>query len=200
MFPRDFRIPKRAKFKIYLIFEGCGGFRCGSLFGAVVVSTGRRWCASALSFWVCSVPLSACLLLLSCNTCEICSISHFKGAFTGFLLFRVGLLGLGALRGLCGFCAREWLGGYMTCGVFASVFPLLCLYFIRFSSSSPIFWGFAFVVLFLSSCLPFLFCLLLCPCGSLCFLFPLRTIRKKRAQVLASSLSVLCVFRFLCSY
>ena len=46
----------------------------------------------------------------------------------------MGLYYLGALRGLCGFWTREWLGGYKTCGVFAflfilfaPVFPLLCL-------------------------------------------------------------------------
>lgn len=31
----------------------------------------------------------------------------------------MGLCWLGGLRGLWGFCVREWLGGYMTCGVFA---------------------------------------------------------------------------------
>lgn len=40
MFSRENRRPKRAKSKIYLSFEDCRGFRCGSLFGAVVVSTG----------------------------------------------------------------------------------------------------------------------------------------------------------------
>ena len=40
VFSRDFRRQQRAKFKIYLIFEDCRGFRCGFLFGAVVVSTG----------------------------------------------------------------------------------------------------------------------------------------------------------------
>ena len=40
MFSRDFGRPKTAKFKIYLSFEDCRGFRCGSLFWAVVVSPG----------------------------------------------------------------------------------------------------------------------------------------------------------------
>ena len=82
---------------------------------------GFRWSLS-----VCSVPFSLpfvpLLLFLSCNTCEICLISHFKGVFTGFLLFRVGLLVLGALRGLWGFCVREWLGGFMACCVFCLPF------------------------------------------------------------------------------
>ena len=40
MFPREFGRPKTAKFNIYLGFEDCWGFRCGSPFGAVVVSIG----------------------------------------------------------------------------------------------------------------------------------------------------------------
>ena len=54
-------------------------------------------------------------------------------------MFGVGLFVLRALRGLWGFCVREWLGGLKTFCVFASIFPLLCFRFIRFSSSSPIF-------------------------------------------------------------
>ena len=46
MFSRGNRRPKRAKTKIYFTFGGCRGFRCGSLFGAVVVSTGCRWSGS----------------------------------------------------------------------------------------------------------------------------------------------------------
>ena len=65
----------------------------------------------------------------------------------------MGLSVLGALLGLCGFCTREWLGGFGACCVFAPIYSFICLYFIRFSSSSPIFWGFAFVVLCLFSCL-----------------------------------------------
>ena len=39
------------------------------------------------------------------------SISRFKGVFSAFWAFRVGLCYLGGLRGLCGFCARVELGG-----------------------------------------------------------------------------------------
>ena len=43
--------------------------------------------------------------------------------------FRVGLCGFSALRGLCGFCVREWLGGYKARCVFAFLFVLLsCFY------------------------------------------------------------------------
>ena len=70
----------------------------------------------------------------------------------------------------------------------------VCLYFFLFSSSSHIFWGFAFVVLGLSSWL-LGFCSWSCPlslCGLL-FLFPLRMYaQKERAQsVFASSHGVL---------
>lgn len=96
VFSREFRRPKTAKFKIYLSFEDCRGFRCGSLFGAVVVSTGCRWSGSSRLQdlpdvgggppVVCSVPLSLLFVpllpLLSCNTCEICLVSRFKGVFS----------------------------------------------------------------------------------------------------------------------
>ena len=70
--------------------------------------------------------------------------------------------------------------------------------FFLFSSSSPILWGFAFVVIGLSSWL-LGFCSWSCPlslCGLLLllFLFPLRYIRKKKGRKVlffASSLGVL---------
>lgn len=59
------------------------------------------------------------------------------------------------------------------------VCPAFCPFVLCFSSL-PIFWGFAFVVLGLSSCLALF---VLVSLWVLCFLFPLRTIRKKeRAQ------------------
>ena len=88
----------------------------------------RRWSVTCLSscplgaggagcrgyplLW-CRVPafLSALSLCLWWDARKYGSISHSKGVLTGFLLLRVGLLGLRALRGLCGFCVREWLGG-----------------------------------------------------------------------------------------
>ena len=136
MFSRDFGRPKRAKFKIYLNFEGCRGFRCGSLFGAVVVSTGCRGAGPfgdsgpagpdempALVLWSC-VPafLSAPSLCAWCIDCEYGSISQFKGVFSGFYGGCVGLYYLRALRGLWGFCVRERLGGLKACGVFCLPF------------------------------------------------------------------------------
>ena len=147
VFCRENRRPKTAKFKIYLIFEGCRGFRCGSLFGAVVVSTcaGGAGCrASGVQRCVCSVPLSLPFVpLLLCSRCvglKYGFIWLFKGVFSGFLLFRVCLLGSGALRGLWGFCVRVRLGGFGACGVFClsfSSFLLLSSLFLLSSCSGP---------------------------------------------------------------
>ena len=60
---------------------------------------------------VCSVLLSALSLCLWHIMLEYGSISRFKGVFRGFYGACVGLCCLGALRGLCGFCARVELGG-----------------------------------------------------------------------------------------
>ena len=45
----------------------------------------------------------------------------------------VGLYCLRALRGLWGFCVREWLGGLEACGVFAFIYPFVCLSFYAFA-------------------------------------------------------------------
>ena len=50
----------------------------------------------------------------------------------------MGLCCLRALRGLCGFCVREWLGGLKACGVFASVFILLPSVFLLCLSSGAL--------------------------------------------------------------
>ena len=62
---------------------------------------------------VCSLLLSALLLCLCMIALEYGSISRFKGVFRGFPLLDVGLYCFDALRGLWGFCVREWLGGFM---------------------------------------------------------------------------------------
>lgn len=95
----------------------------------------------------------------------------------GFCGVLWGLCCLRALRGLWGFCVREWLGGLKACGVFAFLFILLhlclllfCPFVLSFVLSTPAVLGLSF----LSLCGLFL--------GSL-FPFPFRTIRKKeRAQ------------------
>ena len=79
--------------------------------------------------------LPALLLCLWCITLKYGSIWLFKGVFSGFCGADVYLCGLRFLRGLCGFCVRERLGGFGACGVFASilsVFLLLCLCFVLF--------------------------------------------------------------------
>ena len=126
MFSRENRRPKTAKVKIYLSFGGCraavvalslwggGGVHWVQVSGLSGLSAPLVVCSLLLSLLF--VPL---LLLLSCNTCKICPISHFKGVLTGFWGSDVYLYGLRSLRGLCGFCVREWLGGLKACGVFA---------------------------------------------------------------------------------
>ena len=150
--------------------------------------------------------LSALPLCLWSVTFEYASVSRFKGVFRGFYTFGVGLCYLGALRGLWGFCVREWLGGLKACGVFAfllSFFTSLLSYFLSSFLSfcscvcltfCPFLCLYAVVVLCLSSL-----------CGLL-FPFPFRYIRKKKGRKvlsLASSLRVLwaalscCCFVFL---
>ena len=54
----------------------------------------------------------------------------FLGGFSAVWAFRVGLCCLRALRGLCGFCVREWLGGLEACGVFALLFVSFTSFFV----------------------------------------------------------------------
>ena len=70
---------------------------------------------------VCSFLLPALLLCLWCIGLKYAFIWLFKGVFSAVWAFRVGLCCLGALRGLCGFCARVELGGLKDCGVFAFI-------------------------------------------------------------------------------
>ena len=125
--------------------------------------------------------MSACLPYSCCVACKYGSISRSKGVFSGFWGFRVGLCCLGGLRGLCGFCTRVELGGLKACGVFASVFPLLCpafilvaLLFLLLSFRFPLLSCFRLALL-----LGFFPLLVLFLCGLL-FPFPLRTICAKK--------------------
>ena len=74
-----------------------------------------------------------------------------------------------------GLCVRERLGGLKACSVFALLFVLLVLVFILL----PCFWGFAFVApwLVLLSAL-----FVLVSLWVLLFLFPFRTMRKKKGR------------------
>ena len=94
---------------------------CGAFLPAFIVSTGPEvGRASRLQDLpeVGSCPLVVCSLILSvslpysrCIACKYGSISRSKGIFSAVWGFRVGLCWFGGLRGLCGFCVRERLGG-----------------------------------------------------------------------------------------
>ena len=92
-----------------------------------------RWPGNSCYFAGVSKNRQNPLLLSALSLCPcwvvlgICLYSHFKGVFRGFPLLDVGLYCSGALRGLWGFCVREWLGGLKACGVFAFLFILFVL-------------------------------------------------------------------------
>lgn len=139
---------------------GCEGVGCLPFACPWCRCVGFRGCS--LLLW--RVPcLWVAFLLYACRVaCKYGSIPRFKGAFSGFWGADVYLYGLRSLRGLWGFCAREWLGGFMACGVFAFhfVFSPCFLSFYLFA-------GFPSFFLCLSSCLVLSFLLCLC-----CFFFP----------------------------
>ena len=159
-----------------------------------IVTTWCRWSALVarpLLLWCVPCLLSACLLCLWCIALEYGFISRFKGVFRGFCGVGVYLCGFGALRGLCGFCARVELGGLKACSVFASILSSFVLFLVLY---------FVLYLVLLLLCLPFFLplcscflCLSSCPllvlslclpslCGLLLFLFPLRYIRKKKGR------------------
>ena len=137
MFSRENRRPKRAKFKIYLSFEGarasvvallCWRWSCP-------LGAGGQALGACPLLWPCVPCLSSAFLLCArCVACKYALVWRFKGVFRGFYGVRVGLCCSCALRGLWGFCTRVELGGLEACGVFAPrfilfapMFPLLCL-------------------------------------------------------------------------
>ena len=120
--------------------------------------------------------LSALPLCLWGVTLEYGSVSRFWGVFSVVYGFCVGLCCLGGLRGLCGFCVREWLGGFGTCCVFAPhfiSFASLLLLLSRFLLSWLVLLSSLFVLL---HCLCWLF-----GCGC-CFLFPYGYTDKKKGR------------------
>lgn len=211
VFSRENRRPKRAKTKIYFTFVGCRAY-------VVALHLGRWWCpliqrwaglrgfrtchrSALVLWWLAPCLLSALPLCLWWIACKCGFISQFKAVFRGFYMFGVGLYCLGALRGLWGFCVREWLGGLEACGVFASILSSR-LPFVFFSCP-----------LVLLSCFRLLSCLASClacfPALCLaflalwhgfwrwlgcCFFFPYGLYAKERAlRVGASSLVLLWV-------
>ena len=160
MFYRDFRRQERAKFKIYLSFEGAGA-------SVVALSLGRWWCPLGAGgrqafdasgpaggwLWSYSGVFPAFALFpafLYCFAFQICFISHFKGFLARFWGADACLYGFGSLRGLWGFCVRERLGGFGACGVFRLSFSSLflsCPAFVLLLSCFP-----AWLLLLVLSC------------------------------------------------
>ena len=116
--PRILRDNKRQKTNILL---KCGrrwwGLWCwlclpfGVPTGAVVQGAGASGvlrCVPSL----CPSFVSALPPLPWCIACKCGSISRFKGVFSAVWGCCAGLYCLRALRGLWGFCVREWLGGF----------------------------------------------------------------------------------------
>ena len=140
-----------------------------------------------LSILACSLPFPLCS---RCVVLKYAFISQFKAVFSGFLLLDVGLYCLRALRGLCGFCVRERLGGFGACGVFAPVFHLLPLVL----SFCPAFLLSVFLSLFV------LFACLVCSCVLVAFVVVSLSLtdytQKERAQSVVPcvlSCPVMCV-------
>ena len=93
----------------------------------------------------------------------------------------MGLCCLRALRGLCGFCTRVELGGFMACCVFAFLLSFCLSPFAFRFISLPAFCPSP--CLLCSGCLllVLLSCLFLCPCGFCrCFLFPFGIYAKRK--------------------
>lgn len=155
----------------------------GQAFGDSGPVIGRLWSSGGVFPPFCPLCCFVCGVLPA-NMALFRVLRAFLARFYGVC---VGLCCLGALRGLCGFCARVELGGLEARSVFASilsVFLLLCLSFVllslcllSFLCSLPIFCGFTFVVLCWSSCMP---CLFLCACGFCVFLFPFGLYAKRK--------------------
>ena len=111
--------------------------------------------------------LSTLSLCLWCIVFEYALVSRFKGVFSVVWGCCVGLCGSCGLRGLWGFCVREWLGGFVACGVFAFLLSFCPFAFLLLLLCLP---PFMLVVLLCSGCLSLSSCIVfvaLC-----CFLFP----------------------------
>ena len=137
--------------------------------------------------WWCAPRLLSVLLHCACRVaCEYGSISRFKGVLRGFYGADVCLYGFGVFRGLCGFCARVELGGYMTCGVFASILSSFVLFLVLY---------FVLYLVLLLLCLPFF--LPLCSCFYLFSCFPRLVLLAAWLLILVlSSLSLWVVVSF----
>ena len=131
--------------------------------------------------------LLSAFLLCSCRvTCKYGSISRFKGVFSAVCGVCVGLYWFGALRGLCGFCVREWLGGLKACGVF-------CLSFLLLSSCTLVLLSCFRPALLLGFLPCLLFVLFSWLCGFCCFFFPYGLYAKRKGAKVLPLVSSLCV-------
>ena len=139
VFSRENRRLKRAKFNIYLVFEDCRGFRCGSLFGAVVVSTGGRWCrAQGLPVVFCGVfrPFAAFAFLQYLRNMPLFGVLR---AFLWGFSCSVWVCLAWVLCVDCGaFYVRVRLGGFVACCVF-------CLFFCQIVPQNLSFCPFVFL-------------------------------------------------------
>ena len=179
MFSREFWRPKTAKVKYIL---GLGLSWC--CFHPLL--WWRWWCplgaggALLLPLFGCvpsllSPPFVRFPAFLSYFAFQICLISRFKGVFGGFWGADVCLYGLRSLRGLWGFCVREWLGGFMSCGVFAPIFSFFHL--LRISSGALPLLSLACPLGCLASALGLALSLFV---GCCCFFFPFGLCAKRK--------------------
>ena len=139
---------------------------------------GFRTChrSALVLLWCVPCLLSSPLLCLWCIALEYGSISRFKGVLRGFWGVGVYLCGFGALRGLCGFCARVELGGLKACSVFASIFSFFHL--LRLSSGALPLLSSACPLGCLASALGLVISLFV----GRCFFFPYGCMRKKKGR------------------
>ena len=154
------------------------GAEVGRAFGDSGPAGCWRWSSNGAlpAFW--SLYCSSLGALLT----NVALFRVFRAFLAGYWGFLVGLYCFGGLRGLCGFlcaCGVRRIKGFRRIAsiffLFAFVFLPLCLRF----SYSPIFWGFAFVVL------------LHCLC---CFFFPYGLYAKRKgAKVFAPCVLSSCV-------
>lgn len=117
VFSRDFRRPKRAKFKIYLILRvaraSVVALLACRLACPLVAGVSGSLCYFANVNKIgqdaagCSAFCPPSSLVFGALLANMALFRNFRRFLAGFLLFRVCLLGLLALGGLCGFCVRE---------------------------------------------------------------------------------------------
>ena len=115
------------------------GCRGGSLFGAVVVSTGRKYAGFRAVFRCVSVPLSLCCFCFPAIPAKYALFRILRGFWRGFSCY-VWVCLAWVLCVACGaFYVRVRLGGFGACGVFRLSFSSFLLFssLVLLSSCSP---------------------------------------------------------------